>query len=205
MIQRHLRREGTTVGGHGVRRLTRKMGIEAIYRRPRTSVANPEHRVVPFPLRGVEVSRRIRCGVRTSPTMDASLCVSALDEALRRGTPEIFDTDQGSQFTSEAFAERVPGAEIRFSTDGRGRYPDVERLWRSLKYEAVHLRELEDGVEARRVNRGLDGLPQRSASALASLEGRTLGEAHRGGGGWRGRQCSFKGTPKSAGQSTERI
>ncbi len=89
-----------------------------------------------------------------SNTMDASFCVSALDEALGRGTPEIFNTDQGSQFTSEAFAERVLGAEIRFSMDGRGRYLDntfIERLWRSLKYEAIHLRELEDGVEARRV------------------------------------------------------
>ncbi len=149
----------------------RKMGIEAIYRRPKTSVASPEHRVFPYLLRDIEVSRadQVWCADITyvpvtrgffyfvavmdwatrhvlawelSNTMDASFCVSALDEALGCGRPEIFNTDQGSQFTSEAFAERVLSADVRFSMDGQGRYLDnifIERLWRSLKYEAVYL------------------------------------------------------------------
>ncbi len=211
-MARHLRREGTTVGRHRVRRLMRKMGIEAIYRRPRTSAASPEHRVFPYLLRGVEVSRtdQVWCADITyvpvsrgffylvavmdwatrhvlawelSNTMDASFCVSALEEALGSGRPEIFNTDQGSQFTSEAFAERVLSAEIRFSMDGRGRYLDnifIERLWRSLKYEAVYLREIEDGVAARRViGDWMDFYnEERPHSALG---GRTPGEAYREG------------------------
>ena len=88
-------------------------------------------------------------------TLDAGFCTDALDEALaRHGTPEIFNTDQGSQFTGFAFTGRLREAGIRISMDGRGRYLDnifIERLWRSLKYEAVYLRELADGFEARRV------------------------------------------------------
>ncbi len=92
---------------------------------------------------------------RLSNTLDAGFCTDALDEALaRHGTPEIFNTDQGSQFTGFAFTGRLREAGIRISMDGRGRYLDnifIERLWRSLKYEAVYLRELADGFEARRV------------------------------------------------------
>ncbi len=213
-MARHLGREGTTVGRHRVRRLMRKMGIEAIYRRPRTSVANPEHRVFPYLLRDVEVSRadHVWCADITyvpvargffylvavmdwatrhvlawelSNTMDASFCVSALDEALGSRKPEVFNTDQGSQFTSEAFAERVLSAEIRFSMDGRGRYLDnifIERLWRSLKYEAVYLREIEDGVAARRVIGGWMDF-YNEVRPHSALEGRTPGEAYREGAG----------------------
>ena len=91
---------------------------------------------------------------RLSNTMDASFCVQALDDALGWRAPEILNTDQGSQFTSEAFADRVLGAGVRFSMDGRGRFLDnifIERLWRSLKYEAVYLYELQDGPEAQRI------------------------------------------------------
>ena len=86
--------------------------------------------------------------------MDASFCVQALDDALGWRAPEILNTDQGSQFTSEAFADRVLGAGVRFSMDGRGRFLDnifIERLWRSLKYEAVYLYELRDGPDAQRI------------------------------------------------------
>ncbi len=91
---------------------------------------------------------------RLSNTMDASFCVGALDDALLRATPEILNTDQGSQFTGAAFADRVLGAGAAFSMDGRGRFLDnifIERLWRSLKYEAVYLHELRDGPDAERI------------------------------------------------------
>ena len=161
----------------------RLMGMEATYRRPRTSVASPEHRVFPYLLRGLTISRadHVWCADityvpvtqgffylvavmdwatrhvlawRLSNTMDASFCVQALDDALGWRAPEILNTDQGSQFTSEAFADRVLGAGVRFSMDGRGRFLDnifIERLWRSLKYEAVYLYELRDGPDAQRI------------------------------------------------------
>ena len=176
-LMRHLRREGVAAGRHRIRRLMRLMGMEATYRRPRTSVASPEHRVFPYLLRGLTISRadHVWCADityvpvtqgffylvavmdwatrhvlawRLSNTMDASFCVQALDDALGWRAPEILNTDQGSQFTSEAFADRVLGAGVRFSMDGRGRFLDnifIERLWRSLKYEAVYLYELRDG------------------------------------------------------------
>ena len=182
-MMRHLRREGVIVGRHRIRRLMRLMGMEAVYRRPRTSVANCEHRVFPYLLRGLDIFRadHVWCANityvpvtqgffylvavmdwatrhvltwRLSNTMDASFCVRAPDEALVRGTPEILRTDYGAQFTSEAFADRVLTADVRFSMDGRGRFLDnifIERLWRSLKYEAVYLHELRDGVEAGRL------------------------------------------------------
>ena len=120
---------------------------------------------------------------RLSNTMDASFCVRALDEALVLGTPEIFNTDQGSQFTSEAFADRVLAADVRFSMDGRGRFLDnifIERLWRSLKYEAVYLHELRDGVEAGRViGSWIDFYNEMRPHS--SLGGPTPGEAYREG------------------------
>ena len=177
-MMRHLRREGVVAGRHRIRRLMRLMGIEALCRRPRTSAANPEHRVFPYLLRDLDISRadHVWCADityvpvsqgffylvavmdwatrhvlswRLSNTMDASFCVRALDDALARATPEIVNTDQGSQFTSEAFAGRVLGSGAAFSMDGRGRFLDnifIERLWRSLKYEAVCLHELRDGL-----------------------------------------------------------
>jgi putative transposase len=181
---RQLRREGIGVGRHRVRRLMRRMGLEAIYRAPKTSTPHPEHRVYPYLLRNVAVTRPdqvwcadisyipVRRGFlylvaimdwasrhvlawRLSNTMDAGFCVEALNEALERyGKPDIFNTDQGSQFTSLDFTGVLSEAGIAISMDGRGRCMDnifIERLWRSLKYEAVYLHELRDGFEAERV------------------------------------------------------
>ena len=183
-MARQLRREGIEVGRHRVRRLMRLMGLEAIYQAPRTSAAHPEHRIYPYLLRNLEVNRpnQVWCADityipvqrgflylvaimdwatrhvlawRLSNTMDASFCVEALNEALARyGRPEIFNTDQGSQFTSFDFTGVLKEADIKISMDGRGRCMDnifIERLWRSLKYEAVYLHELTDGFRAERV------------------------------------------------------
>ena len=210
---RHLAREGKRVGRHRVRRLMRLLGLEAIYRKPRTSVANPDHRVYPYLLRGLTIERpnQVWCADityipvkggflylvaimdwasrrvlawRLSNTMDTAFCLAALAEALEGyGIPEIFNTDQGSQFTSIAFAGQLEATGIRCSMDGRGRCLDnvfIERLWRSLKYEAVYLRELEDGFEAQRVIDTWMAFynEQRPHSALA---GRTPAEAYRDG------------------------
>ena len=167
---RHLRREGHRVGRHRVRRLMRLMGLETIYQAPRTSAPHPAHRIYPYLLGGmaIEAPNRVWCADityipvqrgflylvaimdwatrhvlswRLSNTMDASFCVEALNEALTKyGKPEIFNTDQGSQFTSLDFTGALKDAGIRISMDGRGRCMDnifIERLWRSLKYEAV--------------------------------------------------------------------
>jgi putative transposase len=181
---RQLRREGVCIGRHRVRRLMRLMGLEAIYQAPRTSAPHPEHRIYPYLLRNLEVNRpnQVWCADityipvqrgflylvaimdwatrhvlswRLSNTMDASFCVEALNEALsKHGQPEIFNTDQGSQFTSFDFTGVLKGAEVTISMDGRGRCMDnifIERLWRSLKYEAIYLHELTDGFKAMRV------------------------------------------------------
>ena len=208
---RHLAREGVTVGRRRVRRLMRLLGLEAIYRKPRTTVANPEHRVYPYLLRGLEIERanHVWCtdityipvqggflylvavmdwatrrvlAWRLSNTMDTEFCLEALTEALGRyGTPEIFNTDQGSQFTSIAFTAALQDAGIRCSMDGRGRCLDnafIERLWRSLKYEAVYLRELADGFAAQRV---IDDWMEyyNEVRPHLSLAGRTPAEAYR--------------------------
>ncbi len=181
---RQLRREGVFVGRHRVRRLMRLMGLQAIYQAPRTSDPHPEHRIYPYLLRNLVIVRpnQVWCADityipvqrgflylvaimdwatrhvlawRLSNTMDASFCVEALNEALARyGKPEMFNTDQGSQFTSFDFTGVLKGAEITISMDGRGRCMDnifIERLWRSLKYEAIYLHELTDGFVAERV------------------------------------------------------
>ena len=168
---RHLRRGGYDVGRRRVRRLMGKMGLSPIYQRPRTSDPHPQHRIYPYLLRKLEIVRPnhvwcadvtyipMRRGFlylvavmdwatrkvlawRLSNTMDAGFCVAALEEALARfGRPEIFNTDQGSQFTSLAFTSVLRDAEVRISMDGRGRWMDnvfIERLWRSLKYECVY-------------------------------------------------------------------
>ena len=176
-----LRREGYLVNRKRVRRLMRVMGIEAIYRRPNTSRPSPENKVYPYLLRGLEVSgvnqvwmadityipmargflylvaimdwySRYVLAWRLSNTLDADFCVDALEEALRQGKPEIFNTDQGSQFTSEAFTSMLLEHGIRISMDGKGRYIDnifVERLWRSVKYEEVYLKAYQNVPEAR--------------------------------------------------------
>ena len=176
-----LRREGYLVNRKRVRRLMRVMGIEAIYRRPNTSRPSPENKVYPYLLRGLEVSgvnqvwmadityipmargflylvaimdwySRYVLAWRLSNTLDADFCVDGLEEALRQGKPEIFNTDQGSQFTSEAFTSMLLEHGIQISMDGKGRYMDnifVERLWRSVKYEEVYLKAYQNVPEAR--------------------------------------------------------
>jgi len=173
--------EGYLVSRDKVRRLMRLMGLEAIYRRPNTSKPAPGHRVYPYLLKGVDVNRvdqvwaadityipmaqgflyliaimdwhsRYVVAWKLSNTMDTSFCVAALEEALSRGRPEIFNTDQGSQFTSEAFTSQLQERGIRVSMDGKGRYLDnifVERLWRSIKYEEVYLKAYQSVAEAR--------------------------------------------------------
>jgi putative transposase len=183
-MARQLRREGISAGRHRVRRLMRLMGLEAIFQAPRTSTPHPEHRVYPYLLRNLTVVRPdhvwcadityipVRRGFlyliaimdwatrhvlawRLSNTMDAGFCVEALHEAMARyGKPEIFNTDQGSQFTSLDFTGVLKDAEVTISMDGRGRCMDnifIERLWRSMKYEAVYLHDLTDGFAAQRV------------------------------------------------------
>jgi putative transposase len=181
---RQLRREGLCVGRHRVRRLMRLIGLAAIYQAPRTSDPHPTHRIYPYLLRGMAITRpnQVWCSDityipvqhgflylvavmdwatrqvlswRLSNTMDTAFCTEALSEALAKyGKPEIFNTDQGSQFTSLAFTDALKDAGVAISMDGRGRFMDnifIERLWRSLKYEAVYLHEMTDGFVAERV------------------------------------------------------
>ena len=180
-MARHLRRNGWCVGRHRVRRLMLKMGLAPIYQRPKTSEPHPQHRIWPYLLRHLTIDRpnQVWCADvtyipmrrgflylvaimdwfsrkvlswRLSNTMDADFCVTALEEAIARfGKPEIFNTDQGSQFTSFAFTNTLREADIRISMDGRGRWMDnvfIERLWRSLKYECVFLNAFGTGSEA---------------------------------------------------------
>jgi putative transposase len=164
-----------------VQRLMQRMGLEAIYQRPRTSLPAPEHRIYPYLLRGLAIERvnqvwaadityipmargflylvavmdwrsRYVLAWRLSNLLDTSFCVEAVEEALGKGRPEIFNTDQGSQFTDEDFTSVLHTHEVAISMDGRGRFSDnifVERLWRSLKYEEVYLRAYESVAEAR--------------------------------------------------------
>ena len=177
-----LRQEDRTINRKRVQRLMRRMGIAALGPRPRTTKPAPGHKIYPYLLRDVKVERpnqvwaadityipmgagflylvavidwasRAVLAWRLSNTMDSSFCVDALEEALARfGRPEIFNTDQGSQFTAAAFTGVLTEAAIRISMDGRGRWMDnvfIERLWRSLKYEDVYLKGYADGHEAR--------------------------------------------------------
>jgi putative transposase len=210
---RQLRREGISAGRHRVRRLMRLMGLEAIYQAPRTSTPHPQHRIYPYLLRNLTVVRPdhvwcadityipVRRGFlyliaimdwatrhvlawRLSNTMDAGFCVEALHEAMARyGKPEIFNTDQGSQFTSLDFTGVLKDAEITISMDGRGRCMDnifIERLWRSLKYEAVYLHELTDGFVAQRVIGEWIGF-YNTERPHSALDGRTPAQAYSAG------------------------
>jgi putative transposase len=183
-MQAALALEGIAAGRHRVRRLMGLMGLQAIYQRPNTSKPHPEHRVYSYKLRGLFITRpnHVWCtdityipmkrgflylvavmdwatrrvlSWRLSNTLDTRFCLEALDEAIERyGPPEIFNSDQGSQFTSLAFTSRLKAAGITISMDGRGRYLDnifIERLWRSLKYEAVYLHEMAHGHAAQSV------------------------------------------------------
>ena len=205
---RQLRRDGVCVGRHRVRRLMRLIGLEAIYQAPRTSVPHPMHRIYPYLLKGmarvwcadityIPVQRgflylvaimdwapRHVLSWRLSNTMDAGFCAEALGDALARyGQPEIFNTDQGSQFTSLDFTGVLKNASIRISMDGRGRCMDnifIERLWRSLKYEAVYLHELTDGFHAERVIGEWIGF-YNTERPHSSLDGQTPAEAYGAG------------------------
>jgi putative transposase len=180
-----LRQEGEAVNRKRVQRLMRLMGLEATYPKPRLSAAGRGHRIYPYLLRGVSIERpdqvwstdityipllhgfmylaaiidwysRFVVAWRLSNTLDGSFCLEMLEEGLSRGRPEVFNTDQGVQFTAEAFTGRLQSAGVAVSMDGRGRCLDnvfVERLWRTVKYEDVYLRgyalvpELAQGLE----------------------------------------------------------
>jgi putative transposase len=177
-----LRREGHEVGRRHVATLMRRMGIEALYRRPRTSIPARGAAIYPYLLSGISIERpnqvwasditylpmahgfmylvavldvasRKVLSFRLSNTLTADFCVEALEEAiLRFGRPEIFNTDQGSQFTSEEWIKVLKHAGVAISMDGKGRWIDnvfIERLWRSVKYEEVYLHAYANGTEAR--------------------------------------------------------
>ena len=182
MLRDLLRAEGVVIGRVAVATLMRRMGIEALYRRPNTSKPAPGHKIYPYLLRDLVIdrpnqvwamdityipmargfvylaavldwfSRRVLAW-RLSITLEAEFCLDAVQEALaRHGKPEIFNTDQGSQFTSAAFTGMLQNQAIRISMDGRGAWRDnvfVERLWRSVKYEEVYLRAYDSVREAR--------------------------------------------------------
>jgi putative transposase len=182
MLRDLLSQQGLEVGRRHVRTLMRRMAIEAIYRRSNTSKPAPGHRIYPYLLRGLAVTRpnqvwamdityipmargfvylaavvdwfsRKVLAWKLSITMETSFCIEALEEALSRSEkPEIFNTDQGSQFTSEAFTRRLKENGINISMDGKGRWRDnvfVERIWRSIKYEEVYLHAYASVNEAR--------------------------------------------------------
>jgi len=181
-MARHLSHVGWCIGRKRVRRLMRKIGLVPIYQAPKTSEPHPQHKIYPYLLRHMTIERpnQVWCADvtyipmrggflylvammdwasrkvlawRLSNTMEADFCVAALEDAIARyGSPDIFNTDQGSQFTSFAFTNTLKDAGIRISMDGRGRWMDnvfIERLWRSLKYECVFLNAFETASEAR--------------------------------------------------------
>jgi len=182
MLRGMLWQQGLEVGRRHIKTLMKKMGIEAIYRRPNASKPAPGHRIYPYLLRGMAITRpnqvwamdityipmargfvylaavvdwfsRRVLAWKLSITMDVSFCIEALEDALSRNeTPEIFNTDQGSQFTSEVFTGRLKKEGIKISMDGKGRWRDnvfVERIWRSIKYEELYLHAYASVGEAR--------------------------------------------------------
>ena len=172
--------EGYPVNQKRIRRLLRLMGLEAIYQRPKMSEPSPGHRIYPYLLRGLAIERpnqvwstdityvrllhgfiylvaiidwfsRYVVSWEVSVTLETEFCLSALDRALRCGRPEIFNSDQGSQFTSTAFTDRLLEGGVRISMDGRGRALDnifIERLWRSVKYQEIYLHDYQHVPEA---------------------------------------------------------
>ncbi len=182
-MARWLRRQGYKIGSKRTGRLMKLMGLSAIYQKPNTSKSHAGHRIYPYLLRDLTIdhanqvwctdityipmrhgfmylvaimdwSTRAVLSWRLSNTMDTGFCIEALEEAMvRYGKPEIFNTDQGSQFTSDEFTSALKVAGVKISMDGKGCWVDnvfIERLWRSLKYECVYLRELENGHQAER-------------------------------------------------------
>ena len=210
MLRDMLRREGHPVSRKQVGRLMKKMGIEALYRKPNLSRKHPEHPIYPYLLRNLKIDRPnqvwatdityipMRRGFvylvaildwhsrrvlswRLSNTLTTDFCLDALREAITRyGTPEIFNTDQGSQFTSADFIELLRDHGIRISMDGKGCWRDnvfVERLWKSVKYEEVYLKAY-DSVSAAKTNLGayLDFYNRRRPHQ--SLDGKTPDEIY---------------------------
>jgi len=182
MLRGLLAAEGCKIGRRHVKTLMRRMGIEALYRRPRTTQPEPGHKIYPYLLRGLKITRpnqvwamdityipmargfvylavvldwfsRRVLSSRVSITMEAAFCVETLEDALaRHGKPDIFNTDQGSQFTGAAFTGALIKTGIAISMDGKGAWRDnvfVERLWRSIKYEEVYLRAYDSVSDAR--------------------------------------------------------
>lgn len=169
----HLRRQGYQVNGKRIRRLMHRMGLQAIYPKPKTTVAAKDAHVYPYLLRDLEITQpnqvwsadityvpmqrgfmylvavldwfsRYVLAWQLSNTLDSSFCLAALEQALRLGTPTIFNTDQGVQFTAHDFTSCLEAAGIGVSMDGRGRALDnifVERLWRTVKYEDIYLHD----------------------------------------------------------------
>jgi putative transposase len=182
-IRNELWAKGYDLGRDRVRRLMRRMGVEALYVKPRLSLAHPEHVKYPYLLRGIEITQanhvwsaditylpmakgfcylvaimdwasRMVLAWRLSNTLDSSFCLDALEEAVAKyGSPEIFNTDQGSQFTSEDFTHALLSRNISISMDGKGRWMDnvfIERLWKSVKYEDIYLKAYTSMTEARK-------------------------------------------------------
>ena len=210
MLRDLLRGEGVGIGRQRVARMMKRMGIEALYRKPNTSKPAPGHKIYPYLLRGVVVerpnqvwamdityipmargfvylaavvdwfSRRVLAW-RVSITMEVAFCLEAVEEALaRHGRPEIFNTDQGSQFTSQDFTGLLFDNAIAISMDGKGAWRDnvfVERLWRSVKYEEVYLRAYDSVAEARAsIRRYLDFYNRKRPHS--SLDARTPDHAY---------------------------
>lgn len=211
MLQSFLVREGFRIGRLHVRTLMKRMGIEAIYRRPHTSKPAPGHKIYPYLLRHLVVERpnqvwamdityipmargfvylaavvdwfsRKVLAWRVSITLDTAFCLEAVEEALARyGKPEMFNTDQGSQFTSFAFTDLLKKHDITISMDGKGAWRDnvfVERLWRTIKYEEVYLRAYNTVPEARvSLGRYIDGF-YNAKRPHSSLDRKTPDEAY---------------------------
>jgi putative transposase len=210
MLRDFLAREGVAVGRRHMATLMKRMGIEAIYRRPNTSKPAPGHKIYPYLLRGAKVelpnqvwaadipyipmargfvylvvvvdwfTRRV-LSHRVSITIEAAFCVEAVEEAIDKyGKPEIFNSDQGSQFTSEAFTGVVLANGIAISMDGKGAWRDnvfVERLWKSVKYEEVYLKAYDTVAEARAsLGQNLDFYNRQRPHS--SLDRRTPDEAY---------------------------
>jgi len=210
MLRAMLSRQGVSIGRRHVGTLMKRMGIASIYRRPNTSKPAPGHKIYPYLLRGLKIERANQAWAmdityipmargsvylaavvdlfsrrvlshRVSITMESAFCVEALEEALaKHGRPEIFNTDQGSQFTSLEFTSVLTTACVAISMDGKGAWRDnvfVERLWRSVKYEEVYLKAYDSVVEARAsIARYLDFFNRRRPHS--SLDGRTPDDAY---------------------------
>ena len=210
MLRGLLVAERCKIGRRHVKTLMQRMGIEALYRRPRTTKPEPGHKIYPYLLRGLAITRpnqvwamdityiamargfvylavaldwfsRRVLAWRLSITMEAAFCIETLEDALARyGKPEIFNTDQGSQFTGQTFTGALAGNGIAISMDGKGAWRDnvfVERLWRSVKYEEVYLRAYDSVSEARAsIGRYFDFYNGRRPHA--SLDGNTPDQAY---------------------------